>query len=70
MHNYYTANDDVLKIAYAADKVFTGEPIGRSVINSDRINNHDVSDVIGGHTKYIENLSRVLDYSVETELLT
>lgn len=70
MHNYYTANDSVLKILYTADKLLTGDPIGRTAINSERINSYDVSAVIGGHTEYIENLTQVLGYSVEKYLVT
>ena len=63
INNYYSKNDDILKILYKVGegvKFDFGEPIGRNEINNEAINNIDVTDLISGHTVYKKNLSKIL----------
>ena len=56
IHNYLSLNDDVLRVAYRASLLYRSEPIGRHAIDGGRkIVNVEVTEHVGGHTKYIEN---------------
>lgn len=63
IHNYFSSNDSVLKYLYTLGegvKFDIGSPIGRNKIENPKINNHDVSDYVSGHTKYKGELKRFL----------
>lgn len=63
INNYYSKNDDVLKVLYTVGESFKfdfGKPIGRNEILSRKINNINVTHLVNGHTVYKENLSKIL----------
>ena len=62
IYNCYSSNDGVLKYLYGPAVAFVSNPIGLGPIEfeSDRIINVDVSDIVGGHMQYKENLSNIL----------
>jgi len=55
IHNYYSKNDDVLRVVYSAARAFVGTPpIGRNRVRwqPKKIANHDVSEWVGSHNDY------------------
>jgi hypothetical protein len=55
LHNYYSSNDQVLKILYSVGTFFLGSsPIGRTPIQSADITicNHDVSVFVNSHGSF------------------
>ncbi|PHQ83915.1 MAG: hypothetical protein COB58_00295 [Thalassobium sp.] len=60
IYNFYSSNDDVLRYIYNTSQLFMGSSIGRNPINYDAITNVDVSDLVSGHTKYKDNLSKII----------
>ncbi|NWN92871.1 DUF726 domain-containing protein [Marinobacter adhaerens] len=58
--NYHSSNDGVLKFLYPRGDKFQGYPIGRHRIEHDKVENVDVTDVVGGHSEYIPNLGAFL----------
>lgn len=62
IYNFYSKNDDVLNIIYHFGSLYqTKDPIGLGKIDAgDRIKNFDVSDIINGHFKYLDNLNTLL----------
>ncbi len=62
IHNYFSFNDDILKILYKAGTVYSSEPIGLGPIEGcgARVNNHNVSAIVGGHTEYRHRSAQIL----------
>jgi len=55
IHNYYSKNDDVLRVIYNAARAYIGTPpIGRNRIRwqPKKIANLNVSEWVGGHNEY------------------
>ena len=59
LHNYWSSNDQVLRLLYRAG---TGVLIGSPAVGSQpidkggrRVRNHDVSGLVGGHGEYKRN---------------
>ncbi len=61
VHNYHSDNDAVLKYLYNASQLFQGSAIGRNVIDAPWVENHDVTELIDGHTSYKNNLSEIIN---------
>lgn len=62
IYNYFSKRDDVLRVLYKVGTLFTSEPIGRGPIesHSDKIYNVDVTDDVGGHGEFKENLHKFI----------
>lgn len=59
--NYHSDHDLVLSALYRAANLFTSVPIGSGPIDGVvGVRNVDVSEVVGGHAKYLPNLRAVL----------
>jgi hypothetical protein len=56
IHNYYSAEDNILKYLFKAAEGFTEEPIGRNPIEHDSVKNYDVTEHVYGHTEYKDKL--------------
>jgi hypothetical protein len=54
VHNYYSLNDAVLQYLYQAGTFFMSTPIGRNPISAPGVDNHDVTQQVGGHMRYKE----------------
>jgi len=54
IYNYYSKNDDVLRILYQVGTLFMYEPIGLGPIEtrSKKIRNIDVTNLVGGHSQF------------------
>ena len=55
INNYYSKNDDILRLAYTAGRAFMGAPaIGRNPISATAPNifNHDVTAMVDAHNEY------------------
>lgn len=65
VYNFYSDNDDILKIAYQSTTFFSSTPIGLAEIqvNSNKIINVDVSHIVNGHNEYKSKLQECLDYA-------
>ena len=61
IYNYYSSNDQVLRILYRVGTLFTSDPIGRNRINlrSTKVKSHDVTALVGGHGEF---KGRLVDY--------
>ena len=59
VHNYHSTNDNILKYLYRAAQGKTAA--GYSGLGSElpRIHNHDVSDIVDGHSAYLKNVKLV-----------
>jgi len=59
IYNYYSKRDSVLQTLYRAGTLFLSEPIGRTAIRlqSDKVRNIDVTDFVGGHSKFKRHLA-------------
>lgn len=55
IYNYYSQNDDVLKILYTAGTAFTSSPIGRNEIVAPGIINCNATAQVKGHTDFKPN---------------
>jgi len=60
--NYFSTNDDVLKLAYVPAMGFNSTPIGRSAIRVRGVRNVDVSRLVGGHMEYKARLPQFISY--------
>jgi hypothetical protein len=66
IHNYYSTNDEVLRLAYKFGNAFMGSPpIGRNPIEATvrNIVNHDVTELVSGHNEYKKAAVEFLDLS-------
>ena len=65
VYNFYSDNDDILKIAYQSTTFFSSTPIGLAEIqvNTNKIINIDVSHIVNGHNEYKTKLQECLDYA-------
>ena len=64
IHNYYSKNDDVLRILVKVGQAFRGSPaIGRNPIRSAPTNleNHDVTNQVAGHGEFKKASADFLD---------
>ena len=55
--NYYSLNDEVLKLAYIPAMGFRSDPIGRNSLHLPGVRNYDVSSDVAGHTAYKDQFS-------------
>jgi predicted transport protein len=63
VRNYYSKNDEVLRLLYRADRKLLGTPpIGRNPIRwgPDKLKNHDVSDHVKDHWEFKEAAAKFL----------
>ena len=60
IRNYYSKDDWILASLYKTGAFFCSTPIGRNPIDctNGRIKNYDVSGMVSGHKKYIENFPK------------
>jgi hypothetical protein len=64
INNYYSKNDDVLRVLYNAARTFVGTPpIGRNRIRwqPDKISNIDVTEWVGSHNEYKQQAVHFLE---------
>jgi hypothetical protein len=56
--NYYSKNDDMLRVFYKVGTLFTSKPVGRGPIiyRPNKIRNVDVTGFVGGHDEYKQHL--------------
>jgi hypothetical protein len=57
IYNYYSKNDDILKILYQAGTAFSSLPIGRNEIAVSGVINCDVTEHVKGHNDYKRQLA-------------
>ncbi len=56
IHNYYSSNDWILKYLYTLGTFFSSNPCGHMpILDVNKVNNHDVSDVVKSHMEYVPN---------------
>lgn len=61
LHNYWSSNDDVLSYHYRIGTAFTSDPIGSGpIMGVARVENHDCSLEVNGHTEYIPKVSELV----------
>jgi len=62
IYNFYSDNDLILRYLYQTIEL-GDEPIGLNKIDSylENIYNYNISDIVDGHTKYIENFEDIWD---------
>jgi pimeloyl-ACP methyl ester carboxylesterase len=61
IYNYYSLNDDVLRVLYRVGMLFQSDPIGRHRIEiGPKVRNVDVTSWVAGHSDYKSAAARVL----------
>jgi hypothetical protein len=68
IYNYYSLNDDILRILYSTSTLFQSAPIGRNKISikNKTIRSYDVTKYVPGHTKYKTHLADYLKRGTST----